>query len=297
MKKYIAGLLILVAVVSSAYFLCRELTQAFLVWQIHTAIEQKGSDLHKFYTNSGHTTKDAYIAHGGGIKEYTYTNSREAVLDSLQKGFIFIEIDILETREPDGKNRLVGAHDWKHFKALLALQGDGEERKKEKALSIKDIAGRKIRQTQTPLVDNDIARIMQDNPQMILVTDKIGDHDLLLEKIPFPDRMIVEVFSPSAWLEAVQAGVRYPAFCIWNPKNLEQARRFRFPIVTMAASSFFREPALVSQIQSLHEAGVTILLFLAGFPEGDSPEFIRRHLGKTVSKIYTDNWSPLHMPQ
>lgn len=50
-------------------------------------------------------------------------------------------------------------------------------------------------------------------------------------------------------------------------------------------------------VQNLHNKGVTILLYGTGTPYWDKETFIREHVGKTVSKIYTDRYSPSDMPQ
>ena len=42
----------------------------------------------------------------------------------------------------------------------------------------------------------------------------------------------------------------------------------------------------------LHDSGVTILLFWNDFKDRDSYHWLKQYLGKTVSKIYTDSWSP-----
>ena len=54
-----------------------------------------------------------FIAHaGGGFKDITYSNSKESVIKSIEKGFKYIELDLLETSD----GFIVAAHDWKTFK-------------------------------------------------------------------------------------------------------------------------------------------------------------------------------------
>ena len=56
-----------------------------------------------------------YIAHAGGaIDGIRYTNSKEAILNSISKGAKYIELDLSLTR--DGK--LVAVHDWHWFNEL-----------------------------------------------------------------------------------------------------------------------------------------------------------------------------------
>lgn len=137
---------------------------------------------------------------------------------------------------------------------------------------------------------------MDEYKQLFLITDKIRNYDLLLSEIPYADRMIVEVFSPEDYLRALKAGVKYPAYCVWGLANLQIAKRFKFPIVTMDANNFFRKEETVRQVQELHDSGVTIMLFWTSFPDRDKPEWIRKYLGRTVSKVYTDRWGPSKLP-
>lgn len=59
---------------------------AILQREIASILDNR-TNLNKFYVNNGHTNPACYIAHGGGIGEFTYTNSLEAILNSLERGF------------------------------------------------------------------------------------------------------------------------------------------------------------------------------------------------------------------
>lgn len=161
----------------------------------------------------------------------------------------------------------------------------------------RDIIKLKIKESMTPIFGSDINEIMNQNKNFVLITDKIADYDLLLKEIPHPDRMIVEVFSPRDYLRALQSGIKYPAYCVWSPSHLKIAKSFGFPIVTMDANNFFRSPDTIRMVQELHDSGVTILLFWTAYPDRDRPEWLKKYLGHTVSKIYTDTWSPEGKPK
>lgn len=107
--------------------------------------------------------------------------------------------------------------------------------------------------------------------------------------------MIVEVFSIKDYISALKAGVKYPAYCIWSEKELAIAHKLKFPIVTMGPHLF--KTGNIAAIKELHDAGVAILFFHAGFPEGDSALFLQQHLGTHISKVYTDRWSPQNLPK
>ena len=134
------------------------------------------------------------------------------------------------------------------------------------------------------------------NKDIVLVTDKINNFNLLLEEIPFPDRMIVEIFSLSDYVRAIKAGVKYPAYCIWNVDNLYTAKKYKFPIVTLAAWSFFDSKGKINLVKGLHDEGVVILTFGTGQKYWNDPEWAKNNVGSVFSKMYSDKWSPRDNP-
>ena len=241
----------------------------------------------RFYVSSNYKDENAYIAHGGGINEYNGTNSLQSVQNSIKNGFKFIEIDMLETSD----GYIVGSHDWKKLKKLTNYP-----KINDRPLSLKEVNNLKINGKFDVITGADIKNIMEQNQDLILVTDKIKNYDLLLKEIPYPERMIVEVFSAQDYFRALKTGIKYPAYCIWNIEKYKEARKFQFPIVTMDAKKFFQTEETIQMVQQLHNSKVTILLFYTSFPQRDKPEWVKQYLGKTVSKIYTDTWSPHNLP-
>ena len=255
--------------------------------QIAALLAERGDDMRRFYVSGGYRSPDAYIAHGGGIGALVYTNSLEAVRDSLDKGFRFIELDLIETSD----GHLLGGHDWIFFKSSINHSDSSDQ-----PLPLAEVLDRKIQGEHTVLTGDTIRRLMESN-QFILVTDKIRNYELLLKELPFPDRMIVEVFSPEDYRRALEAGIKYPAYCIWNEKGFATALHYKFPLVTMDAGNFFENEGTLARVKELHDAGVTILLFSGKVAGWDSPDFVKAHVGKTVSKIYTNRWAPAHLPE
>ena len=74
-------------------------------------------------------------------------------------------------------------------------------------------------------------------------------------------------------------------------------KKYRFPIVTMDAANFFDSEENIQKVQQLHDEGVTIFLYWNDYSFRDEPTWIRKYLGRTVSKIYTDKWSPEVLPE
>lgn len=125
------------------------------------------------------------IAHaGGGIGKKHYINSKEAVEQSIQRGFGYIELDLLETTDGD----LVAAHDWKTFHTLTGYPSQTD------SISAQEAQKRKILGEQTVLTSKEIKEIFTQHTDLYLVTDKIRNVSLLLEKFAdFSNRIIVEL--------------------------------------------------------------------------------------------------------
>ena len=76
--------------------------------------------------NPNLTNKDSqFIAHAGGAliddktgEVFTYTNSKEALLQSIKEGFKFIELDL----SLDSQGEIFAAHDYKHFYTITNAQ-------------------------------------------------------------------------------------------------------------------------------------------------------------------------------
>ena len=228
---------------------------------------------------------DLWIAHGGGVGEFFYTNCEEAVQDSLTKGFRYIEIDISVTTD----GHLVGAHTWQELRALV-----GADKSSDKAMSRREIEALRPHWKRTPLFEEDICRLMQENPDMVLVTDKIQDFDLLLEKIPYPERMIVEAFNGYDYLSARRTGFTNVALSAWSMYDLTLAREYQLPAVVLTAQMIEALPEALPLIEELHRKGCCIMVHWASIC--DKPEFVHKYLGRCISRIYTDTWSPQQPP-
>ena len=226
-----------------------------------------------------------WIAHGGGVGEFVYTNCKEAVQDSLTKGFTFIELDLLETTD----GHLVGAHSWREMKALL-----GSDDLSEAPMSRAEIEALKPYWRRTPLFADDICRLLQANPEMVLVTDKVQDFELLKQQIPFADRMIVEAFSMHNCLQAFRAGFTHVALTAYSVHDLQQAQKYNIPGVVLGAQLMVMDPFSVPLVRQMHDAGCCIMVHGSAF--SDKPDFVHTHLGRNISRVYTDTWSPNNPP-
>ena len=241
-------------------------------------ISEYGDRMRVFYNNGIAHGREAYIAHGGGVGEFCYKNCLEGVLDSINKGFKYIEIDFLQT--VDG--HLIGGHSWQEFAHLVGKKIDEVQ-----AMPLSEIKKLKIEGKYSVLTASDVNSIMEANREWILVTDKTNNFKLLLHEIPFTDRMLVETLGGMYdYKLAIEAGVTYPIF---TAGNIEIVEKYEFPIVILDAK-LLNDRNNVDRIKKLHNKGITILVWNASVC--DRPEFITEHLGNGVSLIYTDTWFP-----
>lgn len=128
------------------------------------------------------------IAHAGGaIDSCVYTNSREAMELAFEKGFRFIEFDLLFTSD----SVLVAAHSWERFNSMTGYEGWGDS-----VPAYSDFVSRKICGRYTPLSAREINSFFEQNDSLYLVTDKVSDPEVLQEHFPsLKHRMVVEAFS------------------------------------------------------------------------------------------------------
>ena len=139
-----------------------------------------------------------YIAHAGGsIYRYMYSNSLEAVRNTLAHGFDFMELDLSVTS--DGE--LVAWHDWQ-FEWTEAPTHD-------------EFMARKIYGLFTPIDFPRMDSILTANPQLTLVTDKISDPAVIDRWLgKYKDRMWVECFSDADYVALQEKGYHVLASCV-----------------------------------------------------------------------------------
>ena len=123
-----------------------------------------------------------FIAHaGGGIKDYKYTNSVEAVNKSIKSNFKLIEIDLHETRDKS----FVGVHNWDSFKIITKHSFDNKE------LKLNELKSLKIYDSYTPLTIDEINRIFKNNRDIYLLTDKTNNFDKIKKDFQFNQNRIL----------------------------------------------------------------------------------------------------------
>ena len=203
---------------------------------------------------------ELWIAHGGGGH---YLNSLEAVQESIRRGFRYVELDLLTTTD----GYLVGGHDWAKVR-----QSAGFEDISEKAVSKQELLAARPNWEQTLLFAADICRLMEENPHIILVTDKVQDFELLMREIPYPDRMVVEAFDLYNYLCALRSGFRNAAYSVASIDGLLQARRYNIRGMVLSSALMVNDSRALKLVKLMHQEGCCFLV--CGVEFCDNPLFI-----------------------
>ena len=148
-----------------------------------------------------------------------------------------------------------------------------------------------------PISAENIRHLMERYPNWMLVTDKIQDFDLLLKEVPFPDRLVVEVFSVEDYVRALHCGIKFPMFSAKNVSYEKIAEIYGFPIIAVNIRRMFKSPERSKMLEDFVAKGVGVWGYYTTFKQKDDKEFLRQNRGRTLSKVYTDSLCPAFDPQ
>lgn len=130
------------------------------------------------------------IAHAGGaVQGDTVTNSKEAVEQAIANGFQYIELDMALTT--DGKIAMI--HDWESSASLYLGLGPN------KAVSFEKYQQCKVLNKYTPLTMDVLAKILQNNPQVRIITDTKEDNVAILAAIKNQYPQVVKQIIPQIY--------------------------------------------------------------------------------------------------
>ncbi|MBP5703196.1 MAG: hypothetical protein J6X12_00675, partial [Paludibacteraceae bacterium] len=180
------------------------------------------------------------IAHAlGSIDGYAYTNSREAMINSIEKGYKYLEVDIVSTSD----SIMIAAHDWKQFNEMT-----GHRELKDSVISFDEFKKRKIYNTYTPVTIQEVIDTLMNHPDISIVTDKISD-PVIIEKLfsKLKNRVYVECFSEDDYFDLKKKGyhVMYSTYytettLIYIVKNLLIGNG-RIDFITTSTDQDFKE--------------------------------------------------------
>lgn len=217
-----------------------------------------------------------FIAHaGGGIDQYTYTNSLEAVNLSISNGYKLIEIDLLETKD----KHFVGANTWSKYKQDNFFD---ENSINDEPLYLEEFKKIKIFNKYTPLTINEINKIFTENDDLILVTDKTNNFKKINSDFTFDkNRIIVEIFGKKNYFKSIKNGIINPMFAA-NSEHYDFIVNNNIKIITVHSQDILKHEKIYKKLIDL---GVKIFAY-----SSSEKKFIEKNLGNTITGVYTDFW-------
>ena len=231
------------------------------------------------------------IAHaGGGIGGQTYTNSREALLLNLNRGFEFFEIDFVWTSD----GRLVTLHDW-NGNALRTFGFEVREIPDEQRFKqwVREYARHEN------LTLDELAALMLEHLRLVLVTD-IKDRNVEGLRIlartveDFAERVIPQIYSPREYRPVREIGYRHIIWTLYRfPENdrkvLEHLRRRFFGRMELFAVTMPVERARRGLGLELEKLGIPAYVHTINSAE----DFERYRDEFGIDEIYTDFLAPV----
>ena len=222
--------------------------------------------------------KNYYIVHAAGsLDGFRYMNCREALIQSINNGYKYIEFDLGLTKDCV----LVCIHDWKLFHKITS-----QDTLNKRPLTVNEFRDRKIYHKYTPLTIEDVLTL-RNKYQFIIVTDKISKVDILNKFFPQDKSdIMVEAYSLSDYQLLKKAGYtpmlsldtfgykRMIKYFILSPLIKQQ----KIDWICIRTDSNMKSLRILKRLYNCKIAMYT----------SNSPSFFKKHLGKEVDLIYTD---------
>ena len=231
--------------------------------------------------------KHHLIAHAGAaIDGNIYTNSREAVENSIKNGRRYIEIDLIKTSD----GHLVAAHDWERVNKMIG-------RKSDAPLSLKEFKNVKLMGKYSTMDMNDIRELFEKYPNWIMLSDKIRDVSRLRKELPYTDRIIVQTFGLLDYFKALKEGFKYPTLRLKGGRRGVKGIYKLFikwgnvKSVILGEKSFNKNKDYIGE---LHSKGVTVILYgNTSYEIVDNPDKIKANLYKYIDLVDSDKLTKL----
>ncbi len=160
---------------------------------------------------------EKFIAHAGGrIGEYDYTNAKEALDQSYNNGYKFIEVDFEYTTDDE----VVLLHSWDGFVTKFF----GGEPKK---YSLEEFKSFEMINDWTQMTLNDLALWMMEHPETHIVTDTKEKNIELLTKIgeEYPkiqERIIPQIYTMDEYVRAKYLGYKDIIFTLYRSQYTDE---------------------------------------------------------------------------
>lgn len=229
-----------------------------------------------------------FIAHAtGSLDGYTYLNSKESLINSLDNGYKYIEFDLAYTSD----SIIVCVHNWEQFNKATIPNITGKDSDLYMTIpTYSEFRTRMIYGKYTPLSLQDVITIQKQRP-FTIVTDILCDTEALnsyFEK-NIRKNVMVEAFSEEAYHSLKESGY-IPMLSLGCISLLNGGFSFicsslinnKYEWITAEQHSSKRTLRLLRKMFGLKIALYTV----------NSASFFNWHLGNNdVDLIYTDNWN------
>ena len=227
-------------------------------------------------------TPEKLIAHAGGrIGEHTYTNSKEALDQSLDKGYRFIEVDFEYTT--DGEPVLL--HSWDGF---LTKFFEVEPKK----YSLEEFKSFQMINGWTQMTLEDLALWINKHPEVFIITDVKEKNIELLTKISqeYPDiqqQIIPQIYTMEEYIKAKYLGYKDIIFTLYRSQYTDEeivefAKHNKLLAITMPTSR--------AKTQLPKELGKTdVFTYTHTINDKESAEILE---GYGIDGFYTDELIP-----
>ena len=220
------------------------------------------------------------------IYGYTYLNSKESLINSLENGYEHIEVDLNETAD----STLVCVHDWEEFnKASIPNITWKDSCKFLKVPTLEEFRERKIYGQFTPLTLDDVISFLP-KYHFILVTDRLSTPRTLNKYFQkeVRSRIMVEAFSIDDYHMLKKNGYT-PMLSIGFISDYSDCLLFFLKClickdiewIVVDYHSRLRFLRLLRRLFDIRIAASTV----------NSPTYLYQHLGSDFDLVYTDNWN------
>ena len=224
---------------------------------------------------------EKFIAHAGGaIDGHNYTNSKDALDLSYQKGYRLMELDIIKTSD----GQYVAAHDWGFWRQLTNYKG-------LLPVTAKEFLQYKIKGRYTPMDMDAINAWFRDHPDAILVTDKVNEPEQFAAQFVDKDRLIMELFSLEAVDEAIRAGVKVmPSEKVLDAIKGDKITWLQGRGIQQVAHSRIKFQRDLPFFKACKANGIRVYVYHVNAELGKDEAFVLCNDFDYVFGMYADNW-------
>jgi len=136
----------------------------------------------------------------------------------------------------------------------------------------------------TPLDTDDINEIFSVNKNLILVTDKTNNFDLINNSFKFDQsRIIVEIFGKENYLKAIKNGIKNPLYSAsiqHRDKDKEFIEKYEIEMIAISSSDYIKNKDYFKNLKK--EKGTIIFVYTS-----NDHNFVNNSL-EVVDSFYTD---------